>query len=108
MTTEVARTWRSQGIEKELPMPESVDEEMRARLGARVRELRVARGWSMQDLGDVTGCTRSYISQIEQGKITLPTRITLLRLAEALNTSPEDLLWAAGYRRNSEQNGRAS
>lgn len=83
-------------------MPESSDTEMRARLGARVRALRKARGWTERQLGDVAGVSRAYINLIENGRITLPKRLTLLRLAEALKTTPEDLLWAAGYLRESE------
>lgn len=80
-----------------MPEIDTADETMRARLGARVRELRKARGWTERQLGDVAGVTRSYINLIENGRITLPKRVTLLRLAEALKTTPEDLLRAAGY-----------
>ncbi len=49
-------------------------------LGARLRELRLARGLSQAELGDGR-FSKEYVSQIERGK-TRPTRAALARLAE--------------------------
>ena len=37
------------------------------RFGARVRELRVARGWSLRDLGERICFNRAYVGKVEQG-----------------------------------------
>ena len=47
-------------------------------LGRRVRELRVARGWSQERLADEAGLDRSYMSGVERGV----RNISVLRLAE--------------------------
>jgi tetratricopeptide (TPR) repeat protein len=61
-----------------------------ATLGARIRELRVARGLTQTDLG-AERCSKEYVSQIERGK-TRPSPQTLAWLAERLGTDAEFLL----------------
>lgn len=67
-------------------------------LADRLRALRRARGWTQANLAAASGLTRSHISRLEGGDIQLPSRERLLRLAQALDTTPDDLLAAAGYR----------
>jgi transcriptional regulator with XRE-family HTH domain len=60
-----------------------------ASLGERVRELRVERGLTQQELaGD--NCSKEYVSQIERGRAR-PTAETLQWLAERLGVDPEYL-----------------
>ena len=66
-------------------------------LANRLKELRRALSWTQQDLSDSSGLTRSYISRLEMGDIALPSSDKLRSLAQALGTSPDDLLQAAGY-----------
>ena len=66
--------------------------------GERLRSLRKTRGWTQADLARASGLTRSHISRLEAGAIQLPSRERLHRLAQALGTTPDDLLAAAGYR----------
>ncbi|MGI8587196.1 MAG: helix-turn-helix domain-containing protein [Chloroflexia bacterium] len=68
------------------------------KLGERLKALRKARGWTQENLAEVSGLTRSHISRLERGDIELPSRARLLRLADALGTTADDLLTAAGYR----------
>lgn len=53
-------------------------------LGAAVRELRVARGWSQADLASASGMTQSAVARFEAGG-TVPTLPVLGRLARALD-----------------------
>lgn len=60
-------------------------------IGARIRALREAKGWSGQQLGDVFGISRSSVSDWERGA-TRPDPDKFVRLASALNTTVEYLL----------------
>jgi len=77
----------------------------KSEFGERLRTLRKARGWTQADLGNASGLTRSHISRLEAGDIQLPSRDRLHRLAQALGTTPDDLLTAAGYRIEEYQAG---
>lgn len=66
-------------------------------LGARVRQLREWRGLSQEELAEKIGKDQNYISQLERGVIRMPRPETLAALAEALGTTPVDLLRAAGW-----------
>jgi transcriptional regulator with XRE-family HTH domain len=66
-------------------------------LGSRIRQLRLEKGYSQGDLAKMVGVERSYISHIESGKTDMPTKMVLVSLANALDTTMEDLLTAAGY-----------
>lgn len=57
-------------------------------LGQRLRECRLARGWSIRQLERRSGVSNSAISLIEQGARTQPRTETIRRLAEALGVSP--------------------
>ncbi|MCQ8242193.1 helix-turn-helix domain-containing protein [Rhizosaccharibacter radicis] len=52
---------------------------------------RIALGISQEELADRVELDRTYISGIERG-IRNPTLLVLLRLAQALQVSPTDLL----------------
>jgi len=53
-------------------------------LGAAVRELRVARGWSQAELASAAGMTQSAVARFEVGG-TVPTLPILGRIARALD-----------------------
>jgi transcriptional regulator with XRE-family HTH domain len=60
-------------------------------LGARIRRLREAKGWSQEELGFRAGYERSAIQQYEAGE-TEPLIGTLLDIVRALEAEPGDLL----------------
>jgi len=68
-----------------------------AALGSAVQRLRKAREMSLGDLSEVSGVAKSIISQIERNE-TNPTIATVLKLADALGVSPEQLLAQAAER----------
>jgi transcriptional regulator with XRE-family HTH domain len=59
--------------------------------GARLRELREARGESQRSLAALTGITYAYISEMERG-MKVPSLTTIIRLAAALECEVVDLV----------------
>ena len=59
-------------------------------LGARVRELRKARGWTLEQAAVQAGLARSTLSKIENGQMS-PTYEALKKLAEGLAISVPQL-----------------
>lgn len=65
------------------------------RIGRVIRDRRRARGWSQEDLADVSGMHRTFIGRLERGEEANPTMTTLMRVAVALQMSVVELLLAA-------------
>src|SRR4029077_13744144 len=65
------------------------------KMGKRIREARVASGFSQEDLGDALSVTRSSVSLWEKGR-SVPEADNLKNLAELLKVSPEYLLEGKG------------
>jgi transcriptional regulator with XRE-family HTH domain len=62
----------------------------RIAFGLRIKELRVARGMTQEELADQTGFFRTYMSRLETGAAN-PTFDALLVLATALKVVPAAL-----------------
>lgn len=60
-----------------------------SRLGQRIRAYRLARKLSLRDLGERSGTTASFLSQLERGASGAAVS-TLMKLAEALSVSVAD------------------
>ena len=66
---------------------EMIHEEIRAlNLGARVRQLRLRQGMTLQNLSDFTGLSKPLLSQIENN-LAVPPIATLLKISKALGVS---------------------
>jgi putative transcriptional regulator len=68
----------------------------------RIRDLRLERGWTQDQLGQAVGLTRQSIIAIEKGRFT-PSIHTVLVLARALGTPVERLFWLNEADRSGEQ-----
>ena len=64
-------------------------------LGQRVRELRKARGWTLDQAAGQAGLARSTLSKIENGQMS-PTYEAVKKLAEGLKISVPQLFTPAG------------
>ncbi len=73
-----------------MPTPDS-DDEIRARFGARVRELRHLTGLSQEKLAAKAGLDRTYVGGIERGERN-PALLNIVRLARALRVEPAEML----------------
>ena len=70
----------------------------RPRVAHQVRALRLARGWSLDELAGRSGVSKGMVVQIE-GARTNPSVGTLCRLADAFGVTSRDLLEVADARR---------
>lgn len=66
------------------------------RLGARLRQLRQARGISQERLADLAGLHRTYVGGVERGERNV-SLINLLALAHALGVSLSTLAEGVDY-----------
>lgn len=78
-----------------VPNLDTAKDTKRTSLGARVRKLRLERDWTQQALGSKVGTTKAFISLVELDKVT-PSVRTLTRLAQALHTTVQFLLFGKG------------
>jgi transcriptional regulator with XRE-family HTH domain len=66
-------------------------EAIQAQLGSRIRELRLRRDLSQEDLAEECGLHRTYIGDIERGRRNVSLQ-NIVRIARALRSTPSDLL----------------
>ena len=67
----------------------------RLTLGMRVKRLRYCCGLSQEQLSEITGIHRSYISRVETGESS-PSFDVLVVLAQGLGISPSELVEGIG------------
>lgn len=68
-------------------------EEVLARFGRTVRELRTERGVSQEGLAGAAGLDRNYIGMIERGERN-PAVFNIVKIARALKVPPSELFRA--------------
>ncbi len=61
-------------------------------LSKRIKELRKKAGWSQQKLAEKAGLSYNTITKIEQGAATKPTIQTIIKLADALRITLDELV----------------
>lgn len=66
-------------------------------IGDALRQLRQQRSLTLQEVADGAGVSRSYLSQVESGKIIAPSPQMLHMLARFYGTGPAAFLERAGY-----------
>lgn len=76
--------------------PRAARGDPRRRFGERLAAVRRARNWTQHDLAQRSGMNRTYISGLENGERNIGL-LNLVRLAEALEVEPVELLrWEDG------------
>jgi transcriptional regulator with XRE-family HTH domain len=80
------KTARSPQPENEMP-PEAIGEFV----GRKVKKLRTGRGWSLEELAQVSGVSRSMLSEIERERAN-PTLTVTFRIARAFGMTLQDLI----------------
>jgi transcriptional regulator with XRE-family HTH domain len=65
--------------------------EVRRRIGARIRELRLAKALTQDEFGDLSGLNRAHVGELERGECNVTIR-TLKILADAFDVRIADLV----------------
>jgi len=65
-------------------------QDVRQRLGERIRKLRLKKGWSQEHFADVCGLHRTYVGAVERGEKNL-TLANLQILADTLQITIAEL-----------------
>lgn len=63
-------------------------------MGYRIKEMREKKGLTQEELSEKSGVSRATISALENNECKMTTTKTLLKIAEALDTSVESLFCA--------------
>ena len=69
--------------------------DMRKLVGENVRRLRIAQELTQEQFAERSGFSQQYISDLERGQRN-PAVVSLYELAQALKTTPADLVSAVG------------
>ncbi len=75
-------------------IPETSPEAINENLGKRVKKLRADRGWSLEELANASGVSRSMLSEIEREKAN-PTLTVTFRIARAFGLTLQELIESA-------------
>ncbi|HEV3041486.1 MAG TPA: helix-turn-helix transcriptional regulator [Candidatus Angelobacter sp.] len=65
--------------------------ELQRAVGAKIRELRMARGWSQETFADICEIHRSHMGEIERGEVDVAIS-TLAKLAKGLDITVSAIL----------------
>ncbi len=76
--------------------------------GAKIRELRNKAGLTQQELGSKINVSHTYLSKIENGTTSPPSKKVIPRLGRALNVDKDELLILAGKAPASTREGAGS
>ena len=60
-------------------------------MGYKIKEMREKKEMSQEKLSELSGVSRSIISVLESGRVTVTTTMTLLRIAKALGVAVDDI-----------------
>jgi len=66
-------------------------DDIKLKLGRKIRETRVKEGYSQEELASRCGLHRTYISDIERGERNVSVE-NIEKIAKALKTEPNELL----------------
>ena len=64
--------------------------------GPVLRDMRLAKGYSLRKFADLVGVSPTYLSQVEQGNVDPPTAERVQKMAEILNENADELIALAG------------
>lgn len=62
-------------------------------IGTRIKEARIAKGLTQEELGNIVGVQKSAIAKYEKGRVVNIKRSTLQKIASALNINPSSLMF---------------
>ena len=64
--------------------------------GPTLRDMRIAKGYSLRKFAGLIDISPTYLSQVEQGNVDPPTAERVQKMAEILNENADELIALAG------------
>lgn len=62
-------------------------------IGQKIRDARMAKGMTQEELGNIVGVQKSAIAKYETGRVVNIKRSTLQKITSALNIRPSELIF---------------
>ena len=62
-------------------------------IGAKIREARLAKGMTQEELGEILGLQKSAIAKYESGRVVNIKRSTLKKISDVLDIHPAELIF---------------
>ena len=62
-------------------------------IGKKIKEARISKGYTQEELGNLIGVQKSAIAKYENGRVVNIKRSTLQKIAEVLNIRPSELIF---------------
>ena len=75
-------------------------------IGQKIRQARIAKGLTQEELGNLVGLQKSAIAKYENGRVVNIKRSTLQKLAQALDLRGSDLIIEANPKEAAELSAR--
>lgn len=75
-------------------------------IGQKIRQARIAKGLTQEELGNLVGLQKSAIAKYENGRVVNIKRSTLQKLAQALDLRGSDLIIEASPKEAAELSAR--
>lgn len=69
-------------------------------LGDKIREARLAKGMTQEELGDLLGLQKSAIAKYENGRVVNIKRSTLKKISDVLGLRPSELIFEEEQKKN--------
>lgn len=67
-------------------------------MGERIKELRISKGYTQEDLGKILGLKKAAIQKYENGDVENIKRSKIKLLADALSVTPSYIMWGNAER----------
>ena len=75
-------------------------------IGQKIKEARIAKGLTQEDLGNIVGVQKSAIAKYESGRVVNIKRSMLRKLADALGIRPSELIFESNPVETAELHAR--
>lgn len=69
-------------------------------IGNKIREARLAKGMTQEELGDMLGVQKSAIAKYESGRVVNIKRSTLKKISDILGLRPSELIFEEEQKKN--------
>lgn len=73
---------------------------IRLEIGNKIREARLAKGMTQEELGDMLGVQKSAIAKYESGRVVNIKRSTLKKISDILGLRPSELIFEEEQKKN--------